>query len=155
MSKVSDAIIVSEQVDDPVTTIDYPPLTEQEDTFALAVVEYGGNIASAYRATFGSDVSMPNARGRALLNNPAIALRIKSVMDSIEDASLVSLGAHLQELAEIRDLAKVTGQLKVALGAEQARGTVVGLYKDALGKGSGGNNTQVNITFASKHDGDI
>ena len=28
-------------------------LTRQEDNFALAVIEYGGNLASAYKAAFG------------------------------------------------------------------------------------------------------
>lgn len=134
--------------------IEYPPLTQEEDTFALAVIEYGGNLASAYRAAFGKDVDMPAARGKALMNKAAIALRVRELSDNIGDAALVSLGAHLQELADIRDLSKVTGQLKVALAAEQARGEVVGLYKEARGTN---NKAAVvaNITFVSKHDSNI
>lgn len=139
---------------DSIEVAEYPPLTVSEDTFALAMVEYGGNIKAAYRAAFGDDAHMPNARGRELLNKPAVALRIRALTESVHDAAMVSMGAHLHELAEIRDLAKVTGQLKVALSAEQTRGRVVGLYKDVEGGGKGGN-TQVNVVFASKYDGDI
>ncbi|MCG3771563.1 MAG: hypothetical protein JW384_02751 [Nitrosomonadaceae bacterium] len=134
----------------------YPPLTQAEDTFALAVIECGGNINSAYKMTFGADSPFPLARGKELLSKPQIALRIKEITDKIQDASLISMGAHLYELADIRDLAKTSGQLKVALSAERARGEVVGLY-DVFASG-GKNNTgpaNIQINLVSKFDVNI
>lgn len=136
--------------------LEYPVLTQAEDTFALAVIECGGNVASAYKMTFGADSPFPVARGKELLNKPQIALRIKEITDKIQDASLISMGAHLYELADIRDLAKVSGQLKVALTAERARGEVVGLY-DNFASGGKLNNapTNIQINLVSKFDVDI
>lgn len=131
----------------------YPPLTQAEDTFALAIIECGGNIQSAYKMTYGEDSPFPIARGKELLTKPQIALRIKEITDKIQDASLISMGAHLYELADIRDLAKNTGQLKVALSAERARGEVVGLY-DNFERG-GKANTSVQINLVSKFDVNI
>ena len=106
--------------------------------------------------TFGVDSPFPLARGKELLNKPQIALRIKEITDKIQDASLISLGAHLYELADIRDLAKTSGQLKVALSAERTRGEVVGLYDNFE---SGGKNnaapTNIQINLVSKFDANI
>lgn len=149
-----DILDVLQQGDEPVFT--YPPLTQAEDTFALAVIECGGNINSAYKMTFGVDSPFPLARGKELLSKPQIALRIKEITDKIQDASLISMGAHLYELADIRDLAKTSGQLKVALSAERARGEVVGLYDNFA---SGGKNnsgaTSIQINLVSKFDVNI
>jgi len=133
---------------------EYPPLTQAEDTFALAIIECGGNIASAYKMTYGEDSPFPIARGKELLSKPQIALRIKEITDKISEASLISMGAHLYELADIRDLAKNTGQLKVALSAERTRGEVVGLYDNFQHKNNNGN-TNVQINLVSRYDVDI
>lgn len=132
----------------------YPPCTMDEDTFALAVIETSGNIAAAYRMVFGVDSHMPLARGKELLSRPQVALRIREITDKVQDAALISVGAHLNELADIRDLAKQTGQLKTALAAERSRGEAVGIYQkhDAMNKGNGGGNTQIMINLASKYD---
>jgi len=135
---------------------EYPPLSLEEETFALAIIECSGNIAAAYKMTFGPESSMPLAKGKALLCKPAIALKIKSITDAVQEASLISVGAHLDQLATIRDLSIVTGQLKTAYMAERSRGEAVGIYQKH-DKGNGGNNTavQINVTMASKHDVNI
>lgn len=132
-----------------------PKCTEDEATFALAVVESNGNIAAAFRMAFGPDASQfPLARGKEFLCRPQVALKIKELTDTIQDASLISIGAHLHELADIRDLAKATGQLKTALAAERHRGEAVGIYQRhdpaAKGRSSGAVNIQINM--ASAHD---
>lgn len=131
----------------------YPPCTQDEETFALAVIESNGNIAAAYRMAFGGDIHQPLARGKMMLSRPQVALKIKEITDAIQDASLISVGAHLSELADIRDLAKGTGQLKTALAAERARGEAVGIYQkyDAVNKNNSGT-TQIMINLASKYD---
>jgi len=135
----------------------YPPCTQDEETFALAVIESGGNIAAAYRMAFGQEERMALARGKELLARPQVALKIRDITDAISDSALISVGAHLHELAEIRDLAKGTGQLKTALAAERARGEAVGIYQkhDAAAKGKTIGTTNIQINVASKFDADI
>ncbi len=135
----------------------YPPLSLEEETFALAMVEMSGNVGASYKAAYGVDVNFPSARGKELLAKPAIALKIRSITEAVEDASLISVGAHLSELSDIRDLAKVTGQLKTALAAERSRGEAVGIYQRHEKKNSTPNAGGVNImiNMASKHDVDI
>lgn len=130
-----------------------PACNQDEETFALAVIESNGNIASAYRMAFGDD-PFPLARGKQYLCRPQVALKIKTLTDAIQDASLISVGAHLHELADIRDLAKTTGQLKTALAAERARGEAVGIYQkhDAGNQGKGTGQVNIQINMASKHD---
>lgn len=123
--KAVPAVLEDQDVVDAV----YPPCTKEEDDFALAVVEYGGNVRTAYQAAFGDKDPFPVSRATQLIKRPQVALRIKELTDKINEASLVSLTSHLMELADIRDLAKMSGQLKTALSAEISRGTVVGLYR--------------------------
>lgn len=135
----------------------YPLCTPDEDMFALAVIECSGNIAAAYRMVFGAESYMPLARGKEMLVRPQVALKIRDITDKIQDAALISVGAHLHELAEIRDLAKATGQLKTALAAERNRGEAVGIYQkhEAKNSGKGGGTTQIMINLASKYDTSI
>lgn len=131
----------------PVVTAELPRLTPEEDMFALAVIEYGGNVGLAYKAAFGKEADMPTARGRELLLNPLVQVRVQKMMNKLDDASLITLDAHLTELAEIRDIAKATGQIKVALQAERSRGEAGGLYNvNAKGKND---NVHVQITMYS------
>ena len=136
---------------------EYPPLSRDEETFALAVIECGGNISAAYKMAFGDDAQFPLAKGKALLTKPAIALKIRDITDAVQEASLVSVGAHLDQLARIRDLSINTGELKVAYQAERSRGEAVGIYQkhDANNKGKGTTAVQVNVIMASKHDENI
>lgn len=133
-----------------------PPLSLDEDSFALAVIEYGGNVATAYQSVFGDNIKSPTARGRALLALPQVQRRIVELSDTIKEVTLVSLGSHLQELAQIRDIAKIQGQLKVALQAERTRGEVTGLY-DRFAHGAKDKNTPTNIqiNMVSRYDVNI
>lgn len=111
-------------------SVQLPALTNEEDTFAMAVIEYGGNLPAAYRSVWG-DVAAPGAKAQRLISRPEIAKRIKQLSDATQEHSLISLGSHLQQLAQIRDQAIVLQQMKPALDAEIARGTVAGFYKKA------------------------
>lgn len=130
-----------------------PPLTPEEDMFALALVETSGNPALAYQMAFGEDVTMPLARGRQLLTRANVALRYKELLGTVEIAKEIVRDAHLQELAVIRDLAKATGQIKVAYQSERSRGEVYGLYQQE--KGPSGPQVAVQVNFVSKHDESI
>lgn len=132
-----------------------PPLSVDEDSFALAMIEYGGNVSAAYRSVFGEDVRSPGARGQALLVLPQVQHRIQELSTAVKESAMVSMGMHLQELAQIRDMAKIQGQLKVALQAERTRGEVTGLYDkfEHGAKDKGPTNIQINLV--SKYDVNI
>lgn len=154
MSEKSDLLAASTSHDVPLVMLDLPPLTSDQDSFALAVIEYGGNVGAAYREVYGEKAKSPAARGQELLALPQVRRRIAELTETIKDASLVSMSMHLQELAQIRDIAKMQGQLKVALQAERTRGEVTGLY-DRFEHGSRGQNngpTNIQINLVSKHD---
>lgn len=102
-------------------------LSPDEDNFALAVVEYSGNVRAAYTSVYGEDRNA-TARGKALMALPHIAARIAELNGTVRESALISVESHLVELANIRDLAKATGSLKVALAAERSRGEVAGFY---------------------------
>jgi hypothetical protein len=133
-------------------------LSPDEDTFALAVIEYGGNLGAAYRAAFGPDAAMPVARAREMLTRPEIAKRVQQLTILTEEHALVSLGSHVVKLAEIRDLALDNKQFKVALESEKARGQVAGFYADKVapppGSANGAPMVQINIgsSAANVHD---
>lgn len=135
-------------------------LTAEEDTFALGVIEYGGNLRKAYEEAFGLGARNPLAKARELLNRPEVAFRIRDITEVVQENALVSLGSHLMELADIRDLAKSQGALKVALNAEEARGRVAGFYigkegNSKGGSGKGGDNPMVMISISTSHDRNI
>jgi hypothetical protein len=142
--------------DEPV----FAPLTVAEDTFALAVIEYSGNLKKAYLSVW-PYAANPAAKARNLIANPAIAARIQQITASVQDGALMSLGAHLIELADIRDMAKAMGAPKVALEAEKSRGEVAGFYAGkgttaGVARGKGENdNPMVVIQINTPHDRDI
>jgi hypothetical protein len=109
-------------------SVELAPLSIDDDTFALAVIEYGGNLAAAYRSVYGIDATNPGAKGRELVSRPEIAKRINQLVAATQEHALISLGSHLQTLAELRDLAKDRGETKVALNAEVKRGEAAGFY---------------------------
>lgn len=125
-----------------------PVLSLQEDTFCLAMIEYAGNLGAAYRSAFG-DVSNPAARARLLLARPEIAKRMQELVELTQEHSLITLGSHLEELANIRDMAKVQGDLKTALMSEVKRGEVVNLYKKEESNADKRPNVYIGISMKS------
>ena len=109
-----------------------PTLSPGEERFILTYVENGGNARAAYLMSFG-ETDTPIARAYSLLARPEIAGRINELMNVLDMQHMLSLQGHMQELAEIRDTAKVQGSLKVALAAEVKRGEAAGLYVGKTG----------------------
>lgn len=102
-------------------------LSPDEDNFALAIIEYGGNVKAAYMSVYGEH-PQATAKGRELMTRPHVAARIAELNGTLRESALISVESHMIELANIRDLAKATGSLKVALAAERSRGEVAGFY---------------------------
>lgn len=139
-----------------------PALTSTDHSFALCIIEYGGNLGAAYRAAFGAESTNPVAKAREMLLRPEVAKRILELTMAVEESALISLGSHLTQLAEIRDLGIKTNQLKVALSAEVQRGEAAGYYSNVIRKDSrtpAGPSVTINIgttpsdvkTWASRH----
>jgi len=112
------------------------PLTIKEDAFALAVVEYNGNLKAAYLAIFGEDAPSPLANARILSANPSVVARVRALLFAAEEQDLISRSSHLAELAEIRDMAKIMKAPKTALEAERSRGEVAGFYSNKSEEGA-------------------
>lgn len=160
---ITDAVEVAPSTGEVVKTVPppLPRLTLDEDSFCLAVVEHGGNLRRAFQEIWGEDVGQPAARARALLARPEITVRIQDLTGSVAEQSLISLGSHMVELAEIRDLSKAQGNVKTALDAEVQRGKVAGFY---VGKGDSAaptrksgelENPMVLIQITTGHDASI
>lgn len=125
------------------------PLSTDEDSFCLAMIECSGNVALAYKMAFGDDVRYAGSKGKELLQRTNIQSRIRELSTVVEDTTLFSLSTHLMELATIRDMAKLQGQLKVALQAERTRGEATGLYQQ---KPQNTGQTLVQVNMVSKYD---
>ena len=110
------------------TTEQSNKLSNEEEWFVLALVEYAGNVAMAYKVAFGPDASMPTARGRELMTDPRILDRLVQLHAAKHETALLSISSHLIELAAIRDLSKTLNAPKTALDAERSRGEVMGFY---------------------------
>jgi len=127
----------------------YQELTPEQDLFAMAVADSRGNLVAAYQAVFGNDVHFPAARATKLINLPQVAARVTEYQVVVRESTLIDLSGHMMELADIRDLAKESGQLKTALAAERTRGEVAGLY-DNFQKGKAA--PAVVVQFQNKFD---
>jgi hypothetical protein len=125
------------------------PLSTDEDSFCLAMIECSGNVALAYKMAFGDGVRYASSKGKELLQQPNVQARIRELTVIVEDTTLFSLSTHLMELATIRDMAKLQGQLKVALQAERTRGEATGLYQQ---KPQNTGQTLVQVNMVSKYD---
>jgi hypothetical protein len=108
------------------------PLTEEEELFALSVIECSGNIVAAFQSVWGEGVRNPAAHARMLLNQPNVLARITALQAVQTDTALLSMSSHLIELARIRDLSKLLQNPKVALDAERSRGEVMGFYNKTV-----------------------
>lgn len=121
-------------------------LSSEEDSFCLAVIEYGGNLGAAYRSVHGKKIASPVQRAQELINRPEIALRIKKIAEATEEHALISLGSHLLQLATIRDKSLKSGDMRTGLAAEVKRGEVAGFYKDkTAAPADGAKFVQINI----------
>lgn len=150
----SDITIIDTEAREVLTEIPTQPLTVDEDRFALGFVECGGNIRRAWFEAFGAEVTYSAAKAHKMLGQANVALRIKQLQEYAQDHMLLTLGSHLIQLAEIRDVAMARGETKVALNAEISRGEAVGIYSNANGKGKGQQSPQ-QFTFVINNKNDI
>lgn len=133
------------------------PLTFEEDMFALAFVECGGNVRRAWVLAHPGEEEHAVASmhlARPMLQKSNVALRIKGLQAIDDEHMFITKGSHLIELAKIRDVAMDRGETKVALNAEIARGEAAGLYESKIKGGKGGTGN-VGVTFVINNKNDV
>ena len=107
-------------------------LTPKQETFCLAYVETG-NASEAYRRAYDARRMKPatiNRKAADVLANGKIAARLSELRKRAEAKSFLTLEAHLDELASLRDAAKEKGQYSSAIRAEELRGKLCKFYDD-------------------------
>jgi phage terminase small subunit len=107
-------------------------LTQKQRTFCDRYLEIG-NASEAYRHAYAigsmSDHAIRTEASR-LLRNPNIALRLSTFNDKVETVAKLSFAQHMEELRELRDMAKAKGQMGAAIKAEELRGKLRRFYVD-------------------------
>lgn len=105
-------------------------LTPKQEAFALAFLETG-NAAEAYRRAY--DVA-PDAKDGwlyveacQLLDNPKIALRLKTLREQAERLSIFNLAAAMDEFEQARSLAKTTMNPSAMVAATAGKVKLFGL----------------------------
>lgn len=106
-------------------------LTSKQEKFAQEVAS-GKSLSDAYRASFNVRKSTKpesvNQAASRLMANANIASRVDALREPIIREMGITLEAHLNELATLRDAAKKDGQFSAAISAEVARGKAAGIH---------------------------
>jgi phage terminase small subunit len=125
-------------------TMEAQKLTIKQEQFCLTYMETGSG-AEAYRTAYSAENMKPatiHRRAFDLLENGKVQARLAKLRQPAIEAAGLTLQAHLEELARLRDQAKQEGKLTAAITAEISRGRAAGLYRQADGPGTA---VQVNI----------
>lgn len=100
-------------------------LTGKQETFALAVAK-GMTQSDAYRHAYnvkkGTKDSSINVEASKLMANPEIYQRVESLRAPIAKKAQMTLEQHLDDLLELREMAKANGDVSAAIKAEGIRG---------------------------------
>ena len=105
-------------------------LTPKQENFCLAYLETG-NASEAYRRVYNAQKMKEGTiakRAHELLSNGKITGRVEALRKPVAEAAQVTLGEHLQQLADLRDKATAAEQFGPAITAEVNRGKAAGLY---------------------------
>lgn len=109
-------------------------LTPKQEKFCLVYIETG-NASEAYRQSYNIGKMKPESINRAakqLLDNAKIATRLKELQAPAVEKAQITLESHLDELKELRDLAKADQKWASAIQAETNRGKAAGLYTEKI-----------------------
>jgi phage terminase small subunit len=110
--------------------MDTNTLTPQREAFAQAVAT-GKGLSDAYRHSYQANRMKPetiNKRASELMGNGAITGRVAALRAEAAERAVLTIGAHLEKLANLRDEAQRDGKYGPAIQAEIARGRAAGLY---------------------------
>ena len=112
-------------------------LTVKQEAFCHAYIENGGNASAAYRAAYDAGEMSDAAIGVEacrLLDNPKVALKVKSLREAISEAHKLTVADLLKELEEARiaALTAETVQSSAATAATMGKAKLLGLDKQQL-----------------------
>lgn len=105
-------------------------LTKKQEAFCLAYVDCDNPIQAYRTAGYSvrmSDKSAGEAASRLLKNSKIIA-RVAEIRSEVANKAVMTISQHLNDLKELRDLAKQEGKYSAAVAAEVSRGKVSGFY---------------------------
>lgn len=105
-------------------------LTAKQEKFCLAYMETG-NASEAYRQAYNAGKMKAETikrEAQVLLNNHTITTRLEALKKPILEKAQITFESHLEELAQLRDLAKEAKQYAPAIAAETSRGRASGYY---------------------------
>ena len=103
--------------------------TPKEIKFIDQMVQFCGK-KTASQCAADSGFGVPGARTRAseLMARPDIRNEIDVRLEEIRKKWAIDKDKHIQELGELRDIAKETKNINAAVAAERLRGMVAGFY---------------------------
>lgn len=112
-------------------------LTVKQEAFCHAYVENGGNASEAYRTAYDAGEMSDGAIGVEacrLLDNPKVALKVKSLREAIAEAHKLTVADLIKELEEARiaALTAETVQSSAATAATMGKAKLLGLDKQQL-----------------------
>ena len=105
-------------------------LTPKQEAFVLAYLKTG-NASEAYRQAYDAEAMADNVihvKACELLKNGKVAVRLAGLHSKAEVKALLSLEDHMDELRQLRDLAKTEKQISAAISAEVKRGELRKFY---------------------------
>ena len=105
-------------------------LTPKQEKFAQEIAS-GKSQSEAYRSAYNA-ANMKDeticSKASILMSQGNIRARIDTIREPAVEAAQVTLETHLQDLLELRELAKKDSKWNAAIQAEIGRGKVAGLY---------------------------
>lgn len=112
-------------------------LTLKQEAFCYAYIENGGNASEAYRTAYDAGEMSDGAIGVEacrLLDNPKVALKVKSLREAIAEAHKLTVNDLLKELEESRAAALTaeTVQASAAVSATMGKARLLGLDKQKV-----------------------
>ena len=96
----------------------------RHEMFAQGLFQ-GMTADAAYEA---AGYSPNDGNASRLKGNERIVKRVEELQKTAQTRALVTLEEHIEELKDIRDLAKKNGQASAAVAAEVKRGELMGYY---------------------------
>lgn len=108
-------------------------LTDKQEQFCQMFVKMA-SAAGAYRVVYSSRCKVTTAQneGWKLLQNPAVAARVKQIRETIRCHVAVDVEDLLAELEETRSLALAMGQASAAQAAIMAKAKLLGLDQQII-----------------------
>jgi len=116
-------------------------LDPQETAFVAAYLETTNASESYRRCNPKAKKWKPQAvhvEASRMLARPNVRLRLAALQAKVEEKGLLSLEEHMEELRNLRELAKTNGQLSAAIQAEVKRGELRRFYVKQVESGQAG-----------------